>query len=146
LLAAQDRRIVDLIAGIPRRITAAQRRILDRGGVMAETVRETGAALPRISLLALGLPALASLALHAAADGRYGMFRDEFYYLDCSRHLAWGFVDQPPLSLLILYGWRSLFGESVEAIRVLPALAGALLVILTALMAREMGGKALAQG
>src|SRR5579864_4573522 len=65
----------------------------------------------------------------------YGYFRDELYYLACSRHLAWGYVDQPPLIALI--GWlvRSTIGDSKLAIRFLPALAGAALVALSAMIA-----------
>lgn len=75
----------------------------------------------------------------------YGYFRDELYYLACSRHLAWGYVDQPPLIALI--GWlvRSTIGDSKLAIRFLPALAGAALVALSAMIARELGGKRAAQ-
>ena len=98
------------------------------------------------AFLALGLPALASLGLHFWADGRYGIFRDELYYLDCSKHLAAGYVDHPALSIWLLAAWRAVFGESVGAIRVLPALAGAGLVVLTGLLARELGGRLPAQG
>ncbi len=77
---------------------------------------------------------------------QYGYFRDELYYLACSRHLAWGYVDQPPLIALIAWLVRSTIGESLIAIRLLPALAGAAEVVLTALIARELGGKKIAQG
>jgi Dolichyl-phosphate-mannose-protein mannosyltransferase len=76
----------------------------------------------------------------------YGFFRDELYYLACSRHLDWGYVDQPPLIALI--GWlvRAVLGDSMMALRLLPALAGGGEVLLAALIAREMGGKKTAQG
>lgn len=45
---------------------------------------------------------LLKLVVHLASYRGYGMFRDEFYYLECSHHLAWGYVDQPPLSILVL--------------------------------------------
>jgi len=76
---------------------------------------------------------------------QYGYFRDELYYLACSRHLDWGYVDQPPLIALIAWVVRSAIGESVSAIRLLPAVAGAAEVLLTALIARELGGKGVAQ-
>ena len=50
------------------------------------------------AFLALGLPALASLGLHCWADGRYGIFRDELYYLASARHLDLGYVDYPPVA------------------------------------------------
>lgn len=96
--------------------------------------------------LALGAPALMMLALHAATGGGYPIFRDELYYLDCARHLDWGYVDQPPFSIAVLAGWRALFGDSLAALRVLPALCGATLVLLTGWMARELGARPLGAG
>jgi 4-amino-4-deoxy-L-arabinose transferase-like glycosyltransferase len=75
----------------------------------------------------------------------YGYFVDELYYLACSRHLDWGYVDQPPLIALVTWLWRSVLGQSLAAIRLLPALAGVAEVVLTALIARELGGKRFAQ-
>lgn len=46
------------------------------------------------------LLALAKFAIQFATAGRYGIFRDELYDLDCAQHLAWGYVDQPPLIAL----------------------------------------------
>ena len=73
------------------------------------------------------------------------MFRDEFYYLACADHLDWGYVDHPPLSILLLWVERAFLGDSVHAVRMLPALAGVALVWLAALLAREIGGGAFAQ-
>jgi predicted membrane-bound dolichyl-phosphate-mannose-protein mannosyltransferase len=60
--------------------------------------------------------------------------------------LDWGFVDHPPLSIVILAAVRALLGDSLLAIRLLPVLLGGITVILTGLMAREMGGGRSAQG
>ena len=89
--------------------------------------------------------AAVQLVLHIVTNGNYGIFRDELYYLDCARHLDWGYVDQPPLSIWLLALTRGLFGESVHAIRLLSQLAGAAAVVTTALIAREMGGGRTAQ-
>ena len=89
--------------------------------------------------------AAAKLLLHLLTATRYGIFRDEMYYLACSRHLAWGYVDHPPLTPFIAWIGRHVFGESPLGIRLLPALAGAALVWLTGKMAREMGGGCFAQ-
>jgi 4-amino-4-deoxy-L-arabinose transferase-like glycosyltransferase len=86
------------------------------------------------------------LLLHLAASRGYGVFRDEFYYLACADHLDWGYVDHPPLSIAILWAWRAVFGESAVALRFLPALAGAALVLLGARIAREMSGGRFAEG
>jgi len=85
-------------------------------------------------------PAAAALILHLISISRFGYFRDELYYLACSDRLAFGFVDQPPLSALILKGVRLLLGDSLPAIRLLPILAGAAFIYLTGRLARELGG------
>jgi len=83
-----------------------------------------------------------ALLLHLLTNGRYGYFRDELYYIACGRHLAFGYVDQPPLSILLLRLSELLVGDSLFAIRLLPALAGAGIVALTGIIARELGGRA----
>src|SRR5499427_7772644 len=89
--------------------------------------------------------ASAKLLLHLLTAARYGIFRDEMYYLACSQHMAWGYVDHPPLTVAIAWLERHVFGESPLAIRLLPALAGAALVWLTGKLARDMGGGRFAQ-
>jgi hypothetical protein len=90
---------------------------------------------------------LIKLILHLVANwrGGYGYFRDELYYIACSKHLAAGYVDQPPLSLYILALNRWLLGESLFALRFLPAVVGGVTVFLSGLMARESGGRRFAQ-
>ncbi len=83
--------------------------------------------------------------LHLLVSGRYGIFRDEMYYLACSHHMAWGYVDHPPLTVLIAWLGRHLLGESLVAVRLIPVLAGAALVWLSGVLAREMGGGRFAQ-
>jgi len=83
--------------------------------------------------------------VHLYAGRRYGYFVDELYYLACSRHLAWGYVDQPPLIAAITWLARLLLGDSLPAIRFFPAVAGAAEIALTALIARELGGRHFAQ-
>lgn len=75
----------------------------------------------------------------------YGYFRDEFYYLACGHHLAWGFVDHGPVAAVQARLGEWLFGESVFGIRVLSAFAGAVTVALTGLLAWAMGGQRSAQ-
>jgi hypothetical protein len=81
------------------------------------------------------------LLVHLLTIARYGYFRDELYYIACGRHLAFGYVDQPPLSILLLRLSQILLGSSLFAIRFLPALAGAGTVAITGLIARELGGR-----
>ncbi|HEX7410197.1 MAG TPA: glycosyltransferase family 39 protein [Candidatus Binatia bacterium] len=99
----------------------------------------------RDTVLAMGLAAV-PLMLHLLTNTQYGYFRDEFYYIACSAHLDFGYVDHPPLSILMLAVERWLLGDSLSAIRFLPAVAGALLVLLTAAITRALGGGRFAQG
>lgn len=89
--------------------------------------------------------ALVKLAVHLYAARYYGYFVDELYFIACSKHLAWGYVDQPPLIALIIRIERLLFGDSLQSIRLFAGLAGAINVILAGLIARELGGRRFAQ-
>jgi len=101
---------------------------------------------PQSTCLLTGFSLLKLLVgVYAALPGVYGYFRDEFYYLDCASNLAWGYVDQPPLSLLILAVTRGILGPSVFAIRLPVILAGAATVFVSGLTARAMGGGRFAQ-
>jgi 4-amino-4-deoxy-L-arabinose transferase-like glycosyltransferase len=97
--------------------------------------------------LLLGLAAV-KLSVHLLSSGwlTYGYMTDELYYLDCADHLAWGYVDHPPLSVGILWLVRATLGDSLLALRLLPALAGCATVVLVGLMAGELGGGRVAQG
>jgi len=88
--------------------------------------------------------AVAKLLFHIYFNNRYGYFRDEFDYMSCGEHLSWGYVDQPPLVPFLTHVSRAVLGDSLRAIRFIPALASSLLVVQTAIIARELGGKAYA--
>ena len=96
--------------------------------------------------IAVSAVACLKLLVHLHAGRHYGYFIDELYHLACADHLAWGYVDQPPLIAVIAKIARVLFGDSLLAIRVFPILAGVAKVALTGLIARELGGKRFAQG
>src|ERR1051325_280713 len=85
---------------------------------------------PHTSRSSVGLAIIIATAfiLQIATATRYGYFRDELYYLDCARHLAWGYVDQPPLIAFITWIELHLAGTSLYSLRFLPAVAGALTV------------------
>src|SRR5246127_505298 len=86
----------------------------------------------------------ALLVVHCIFNNRYDFFRDEFDYLACARHLAFGYVDQPPLVPWLTRLSLVTIGGSLRAIRFLPALSLSLTVVLTAVIARELGGRAFA--
>ena len=75
----------------------------------------------------------------------YGYFRDEFYYIACGHHLAWGYVDHGPIVAVQARLGQLLFGDSVFAIRILSATAGAVMVFLGGLITWALGGRRPAQ-
>src|SRR5712671_7820972 len=85
--------------------------------------------------------ALGKLVFHCIFNNRYGYFRNEFDYMSCGDHLAWGYVDQPPLIPFLIHICRAVLGDSLRSIRFIPALASSLLVIQTNFLAREFGGR-----
>ena len=91
---------------------AAQFDVSGRAGAASRFFAGTGAAIESGTALLSGL-ALAKLALQFAGIDHYGFFRDELYYMACGEHLAWGYVDQPPLIALIAWFARHLFGSSL---------------------------------
>lgn len=88
--------------------------------------------------------AIANLVLHWLFNNRYGYFRDEFDYLACGEHLAWGYVDHPPLVPFLAKFSRMLIGSSLRSVRFVPALATSGALVLTAAVARELGGRGFA--
>ena len=89
--------------------------------------------------------ALVKVLLQFAGISHYGFFRDELYYMACGRHLAWGYVDQPPLIAFIAWFEAHVFGTSIVALRLLPVLTGGAVVFFTGLLARDLGGDIFAQ-
>ncbi|MBD3165611.1 hypothetical protein GF324_03370, partial [bacterium] len=105
--------------------------------------RETPPFAGRALWIAAGVYVLARMVLHVFTA--YGVFRDEFYYLDCARHLAFGYVDQPPLSIWILRVWTLVFGDSLISIRIPPTLAHAATLLLVGRMTWRFGGGPITQ-
>ena len=89
--------------------------------------------------------AVGAVALHVGFSGRFGFFRDELYYAACGQRLAWGYVDHAPLAPFLARLSRSLLGDSLLALRFLPALAASAQVLLGAWLARELKGGKYAQ-
>jgi len=91
------------------------------------------------------LSALSVVALHTATNGQYGFHRDELATLDDARFLAWGYVVYPPVTPFIARVALTLFGPSMIGLRFFGAVAAGIAMVLTGLMAREIGGKRPAQ-
>jgi 4-amino-4-deoxy-L-arabinose transferase-like glycosyltransferase len=96
-------------------------------------------------LVLLGLPlSLFLYELYLTLLPQYGYFIDEVYYIACAKRLAWGYVDHPPLSIFLLAAERWVLGDSLTALRFLPAVAAAVNVLMTGLLVRQLGGGILA--
>jgi len=119
----------------PQATLQTESRVLEREVVINEQSWFSGGMA--IACLLAG----AAVLLQIATNGRYGYFRDELYYIATSDHLAWGYVDFAPLASLLLRVSRFLFGDSLHAIRFLPALANGAEIVLTGLITRELGGR-----
>src|SRR5438876_12243323 len=96
---------------------------------------------PHFPSMNKAVAAIAALnfAFHMATAKLYGFFIDELYFLACGEHLAWGYVDFPPLTGFQAWLTRYLFGDSVYSIRLFPSLAAAGIVLIAAAIARELG-------
>src|SRR5438034_8154243 len=92
-------------------------------------------------MLIVVLIALGKLVFHCIFNNRYGYFRDEFDYMACGDHLAWGYVDQPPLIPFLIKLSRLVLGDSLRSIRIIPALTTSAAVFLTAIISRELRGR-----
>src|SRR5215472_1056239 len=100
--------------------------------------------LPPLAVRPFVLLVAAKLFVHLVTADRYGYFRDELYFLDLGRHLDWGYVDCAPL--VGLYAkFALLLGGSLVVLRTIAAVVGAARVVLTILLARELGGGRFAQ-
>src|SRR5215831_10035812 len=91
------------------------------------------------------LIAAARFALHLLTNDQYGFHRDELATLDDARSLAWGYVAYPPLTPFFARIELTLFGPSLVGVRLLSAIAQSVAMVVTGLMARELGGRAWAQ-
>jgi Dolichyl-phosphate-mannose-protein mannosyltransferase len=88
---------------------------------------------------------LTSLMLHVLANGHYGIFRDELYFIVCGDRPDWGYVDQPAIVPLLASWSHAIFGDFVLGFRLFPALVMATTVALTAEFTRALGGGRFAQ-
>ena len=102
--------------------------------------RKTIAGLSSITLVIL-LGAVLKFAIHTFTGAQYGFFADELYTIALSKHLAFGYVDLPPLVPLLAVLSRTLFGESLTAWHIMPALAGSATLVFVCLITKEFGGK-----
>jgi hypothetical protein len=87
----------------------------------------------------------AMVLVHLLTDNRYGFHRDELQFLSDARHMDWGFVAYPPFTPFVERIGLTLFGLSMVGLRLFSVLAQAAATVVSGLMARELGGRRLAQ-
>lgn len=91
------------------------------------------------------LTAFSFLLLTLVTAGRYGFFGDELYYFACSKHLAFGYVDHPPLVAILTFISVKIFGETLIGLRFLSGLAGAGTVLIASHISKSLGGNKFSQ-
>lgn len=89
--------------------------------------------------------AIIAILFHILLNGQYGFHRDELDFVMNARRLDWGYVSYPPMTPFFARIGLELFGESLRGLRVIPAIVQGIVMVLAALMARDMGGKRSAQ-
>ncbi|MES1227476.1 MAG: glycosyltransferase family 39 protein, partial [Armatimonadota bacterium] len=126
--------------------------VIDRNGSSSRRPRSAGSdnavvssVVAPVAWVPVLLVVLGIVALHAVCIMRYGYFRDELYYISCAKRFDWGFVDQPPLSVLLLKLVAGPFGYPLWLVRAPAILCGAGAALIAALVTRDLGGKKLAQ-
>ena len=82
---------------------------------------------------------------HALTITAYGLHRDEFYYVACGRHLAWGYVDHPPLIAVLAWIGTHLLGGSIAGLRAIPVALGLATIYTAGAVVRRLGGDRYAQ-
>ena len=118
---------------------------------MQETISPINARTPlRATLLLAALFAVLTFLIHLFSTLwgyhlGYGFDGDETYFLVCGHHLAWGYVDMPPLIALQARLAEMLFGLTPAGVRVFSFLAAGVNVGLAGLLAWQLGGKRTAQ-
>jgi hypothetical protein len=112
---------------------------------MADTSTVFEQRLPAFAARPVAMIAGATALVLIVFSGRYGYHRDELYFIQCGRHLAWGYPDQPPLVPLIARVMTAIAPGSLVLLRLPSTLATAGSIVLTALIVRELGGSRAAQ-
>lgn len=100
------------------------------------------AVAPRTPSWRLAAPAVVTVVVLLVFAGRYGFHRDELYFMADADHLAWGYVDHPPLTPVIGMVSQAIFGDTVFGLRVIPALIAGAVVWCTGGVCAELGGDA----
>lgn len=105
----------------------------------------TAAPRPRGSVASLLVIAGLFGAAHILTNGQYGFHRDELQFLNDAQHLDWGFVPYPPLTPAVVHLGLKMFGLSLVGLRLFSVVAQTVVIVVSGLMTRELGGGRLAR-
>ncbi len=111
-------------------------------GIAKDAVQEP---TPTTNWTGILIVALAAASVHMATNGRYGFHRDELQFLSDARHLDWGFVSYPPMTPFLERILLSIFGLNLVGLRLFSVISQTLVIVVSGLMARDLGGGRLAQ-
>ncbi|MGC2639377.1 MAG: glycosyltransferase family 39 protein [Acidobacteriaceae bacterium] len=112
---------------------------------VTEAARPSTAAPTRTATAGLAVIAGLVALVHILTNSRYGFHRDELQFLSDAKHLAWGYVAYPPLTAFVERLSLAIFGLNMVGLRLASVLAVSAGIIVTGLMARELGGSRFAQ-
>ncbi|HTV85032.1 MAG TPA: glycosyltransferase family 39 protein [Dyella sp.] len=101
--------------------------------------------IPKKSIAPVLIIAVLFGVAHVLTNGQYGFHRDELQFLNDAQHLDWGFVPYPPLTSALEHLGLKMFGLSLVGLRLFSVVAQAVVILISGLMARDLGGGRLAQ-
>jgi hypothetical protein len=111
---------------------------------MTATASESRVKIDNVSIIILIL-ALFNVLLHIFTSFNLEYHRDELLYFSLGRHPDFGFATVPPLTGWMAWLAQTLFGNSLFAVRIFPALGSGLIVFIVAGIAKELGGSGYAR-
>lgn len=86
------------------------------------------------------LLAVLNAVIHIVFSYNLEYHRDELLYFSLGQHPSFGYATVPPMTGWVAWLMKSLFGYSIFAVRIFPALLSILMVVLVSETARELGG------
>lgn len=118
--------------------------VSERAAGPAQARGQSAGETPALSRWVIAVAAIQIAVLLGTAT-RYGYHRDELYFIVAGGHPAFGYPDQPPLVPLLCRAMNAIAPGSLLLLRTPSALAAGATTVLSALIAREVGGNSRGQ-
>lgn len=84
--------------------------------------------------------AILNVIIHIVFSYNLEYHRDELLYFSLGQHPAFGYASVPPMTGWIAFVMKGIFGYSLFAVRIFPALLSGVMVFLISAIAKELGG------